>query len=128
MFKPTYQGIKLSTADMNIQSAAVGLMINYTGLNKTAEKKTATALADYEDVLRQACEPSLPCSHMHGNSFTRINFGLPTLSKDQLATVMVGRLNKIAQLYKSRRATSTGDTRDFYDYQLLLIERAMKNN
>ena len=28
MFKPTYQGIKLSAADMNIQSAAVGLMIN----------------------------------------------------------------------------------------------------
>ncbi len=130
MFKPTYQGIKLSAADMNIQSAAVGLMINYTGLNKTAEKKTATALADYEDVLRQTCEPSLPCSHsyMNGDSFTRINFGLPTLSKEQLAAVMVGRLNKIAQLYKSRRATSVGDTRDFYDYQLLLIERTLKNN
>ena len=41
---------------------------------------------------------------------------------------MVGRLNKIAQLYKSRRIASTGDTRDFYDYQLLLIERVMKNN
>ena len=130
MFKPTYQGIKLSAADMNIQSAAVGLMINYTGLNKTAEKKTATALADYEDVLRQTCEPSLPCSHsyMNGDSFTRINFGLPTLSKEQLAAVMVGRLNKIAQLYKSRRAASVGDTRDFYDYQLLLIERTLKNN
>ena len=115
---------------MNIQSAAVGLMINYTGLNKTAEKKTATALADYEDVLRQTCEPSLPCSHsyMNGDSFTRINFGLPTLSKEQLAAVMVGRLNKIAQLYKSRRAASVGDTRDFYDYQLLLIERTLKNN
>ncbi len=38
-FKPTYQGVKLSQADMNIQSAAVALMINYTGLGKAAEKK-----------------------------------------------------------------------------------------
>ena len=130
MFKPTYQGVKLSQADMNIQSAAVALMINYTGLGKAAEKKASTALADYEEVLRQTCEPALPCSHIHGHesSFTRINFGLPTLSKEQLAAVMTGRLNKIAQLYKSRRAASTGDTRDFYDYQLLLIERTLKNN
>ena len=130
MFKPTYQGVKLSQADMNIQSAAVALMINYTGLGKVAEKKASTALADYEEVLRQTCEPALPCSHVHGHesSFTRINFGLPTLSKEQLAAVMTGRLNKIAQLYKSRRAASTGDTRDFYDYQLLLIERTLKNN
>lgn len=130
MFKPTYQGVKLSQADMNIQSAAVALMINYTGLGKVAEKKASTALADYEEVLRQTCEPALPCSHIHGHesSFTRINFGLPTLSKEQLAAVMTGRLNKIAQLYKSRRAASTGDTRDFYDYQLLLIERTLKNN
>lgn len=130
MFKPTYQGVKLSQADMNIQSAAVALMINYTGLGKAAEKKASTALADYEEVLRQTCEPALPCSHIHGHesSFTRINFGLPTLSKEQLAAVMTGRLNKIAQLYKSRRAASTGDTRDFYDYQLFLIERTLKNN
>ena len=56
MFKPTYQGVKLSQADMNIQSAAVALMINYTGLGKAAEKKASTALADYEEVLRQTCE------------------------------------------------------------------------
>ena len=130
MFKPTYQGVKLSQADMNIQSAAVALMINYTGLGKVAEKKASTALADYEEVLRQTCEPALPCSHIHGHesSVTRVNCGLPTLSKEQLAAVMTGRLNKIAQLYKSRRAASTGDTRDFYDYQLLLIERTLKNN
>lgn len=83
MFKPTYQGVKLSQADMNIQSAAVALMINYTGLGKVAEKKASTALADYEEVLRQTCEPALPCSHVHGHesSFTRINFGLPHYPK-----------------------------------------------
>jgi len=40
---------------------------------------------------------------------------------------MTGRLRKVLSLYKSRRAAATGSTKDFYDYQILLIERTFAN-
>ena len=36
-------------------------------------------------------------------------------------------LREVLRLYKARRGSATGSTRDFYDYQILLIERLFAN-
>ena len=45
----------------------------------------------------------------------------------EIGALMTGRLRKVLSLYKSRRAAATGSTKDFYDYQILLIERTFAN-
>ena len=39
----------------------------------------------------------------------------------------IDRLREVLRLYKARRGSATGSTRDFYDYQILLIERLFAN-
>ena len=40
---------------------------------------------------------------------------------------MTGRLKRVLQKYKTYRAMATGSTRDYYDYQILMIERALQS-
>src|SRR3712207_7030439 len=40
------------------------------------------------------------------HSFTRINFGLPTLPAEVQGPLMTGQLKRISQLYKQRKATT----------------------
>lgn len=131
LFKATYQGKKLDNTEMELQSAAVTALIKQTGLSGETSKRTASAIA-FEEVVSLASEPTLPCSHsgcMHRDdegkdSFLRINFGLPTLSATTGAPLMTSKLKKVLSLYKQKRA-ATADvvTRDFYDYQIVRIEK-----
>ena len=66
------------------------------------------------------------CSMAGDNSFVRINLGTASLSASQLGAIMTGRLNRVLQKYRVYRNQSTGSTRDFYDYQILQIEK-LKN-
>jgi len=135
VFKPTYQNKALSHADINMQTAALSLMINGSGLSKQAEKKTTTALSDYEDFISSVNEVSLPCNHSclehmeeDSHSFLRINFGLPTLPTMMQNPLMTAQLKKILTLYKQRRLTTTDVTsRNFYDYQITTIEKLFKD-
>jgi len=116
-------------------------MLKNTGLAPTAKASTSLtgdAAALHTGAIGQPTTPedafdemtsSFPCScgMSHGNEFARINFGLPTLTKEQIGALMTGRLRKVLSLYKSRRAAATGSTKDFYDYQILLIERTFAN-
>ncbi len=120
-------GGKLSDTEQALQGAAIARLISNTGLNAKAATSATTSLADAE-ALAALNEPQpFPCSCglKHEQSFARINFGLPTLSKDELGALMTGRLQKVLSLYKARRGAATGSTRDFYDYQILLIERTL---
>ena len=133
LFKATYQGAKLSKSDINLQSSAISLLINNSGLKVEAKKSAATALDDFAEIMDLANEPTLPCSHtcMHSkedsSSFARINFGLPTLPENVLAPMMTAQLKKISQLYKQKRfAAQDKFTQDFYDYQILKIEKLFK--
>ncbi len=134
-------GGRLSDVEQNLQAAAISIMINNSGL----ADKTKTSLSDLgggsqnihsaEDmqytVLRDKATNPLPgcCAPgMQETSFTRINFGLPTLPKERMGALMAGRLREVLRLYKARRAQATGTTRDFYDYQILLIERTFATN
>ena len=116
-------------------------MLKNTGLAPTT--KASTSLVGYTDVApnpttgqetaqedafdEMASNFPCSCGMSHGNEFARINFGLPTLTKEQIGALMTGRLRKVLNLYKSRRAAATGSTKDFYDYQILLIERTFAN-
>jgi len=132
IFKASYRGVQLSPVEMNLQSAAIELMMKSTGLDKSNAKKGSKSLAAYWELMNEKDDCGLSCSHNHAvdgeNSFIRINFGLPTLSSTEIAVVMTSNLKKIAQLYKTKRVSARGEVRDFYDYQLLKIERLLKNN
>lgn len=122
------KGGKLSEVEQNLQAAAISIMLKNTGL--TPKAQSTKSLAEEENLLAETWpETSFPCScgMSHGNEFARINFGLPTLTQDQIGVLMTGRLRKVLSLYKSRRASATGTTKDFYDYQILLIERIFAN-
>ena len=58
--------------------------------------------------------------------FTRINMGGSTLSTTEVGALMLGRLQRILAKYRSYKASAVGSTRDFYNYQILLIERLLK--
>lgn len=130
LFKATYQGKKLNDTEMELQTASITALIKQSGLSAETAKKTASTLA-FEEVVSLSNEPTLPCSHSacqhqvtDKESFLRINFGLPTLSPTVGAPLMMGKLKKILSLYKQKRAATVDVmTRDFYDYQIVRIEK-----
>ena len=124
------QGGKLPDVEQNLQATAITLMMNNSGLASKAKSSTAS-LADEEAAaaadLRDGQLPGCCAIGPDGTAFARINFGLPTLPKDRLGALMTGQLRQVLRLYQARRGSATGSTRDFYDYQILLIERLFAN-
>ena len=130
LFKAPTAG-RLTDVEQKLQGAAITLMMNNSGL-ATATKASSSALTEedatsaWEDTETDAW-PGCCALGPDGTSFARINFGLPTLTKDRMGALMTGRLREVLRLYKARRGSATGSTRDFYDYQILLIERLFAN-
>ena len=118
----------LSEADKNLQSVAIAQMIKNLGLETTAAVKSA-ALHDEAEFCEEYNKMTMPCSHHicdETKSFARINLGVSSLTKDEFGAIMMGRLKVVLQKYKTFRNAAKGSTRDFYDYQILKIERALK--
>jgi hypothetical protein len=63
----------------------------------------------------------------YSTDFARINFGVSSLSKEQLGALMLGRLKAALAKYKIYRNAATGTTRDFYDYEIMKIEKVLSN-
>lgn len=121
-------GAKLTDSEKRIQSAAINLIITNSGLKPKEQKAASSALADYEDFIEWTEEPAVPCSHyIKDTSFARINFGLPVLSGNEMGAIMTGQLKKVLQMYKSYRNAASGSDRDYYDYQIILMERTLNN-
>ena len=119
------EGGKLSDVEQNLQAAAINIMIKNSGLSQQTAKST-TSLA--EETAATLPEESFGCCALGPSTdFARINFGLPTLTKERIGAIMTGRLKKVLALYKARKGGATGSTKDFYDYQILLIERILSN-
>jgi hypothetical protein len=118
----------LSEADKNLQSVAIAQMIKNLGLQTTAAVKSA-ALQDEAEFHDEYNKMTMPCSHHicdGTTSFARINFGVSSLTKDEFGAIMMGRLQTVLQKYKSYRSAAKGTTKDYYDYQILKIERALE--
>lgn len=133
IFEPTYRNKTLKEADINLQTLAVTYMINASGLKQTGGK-AASILGAYEEFMIDTDGPELPCSHSalehathDGHSFLRINFGLPTLPATTLNPLMTSHLREILDLYKKKKSSSDTSTRNFYNYQILMLEKLFKN-
>ncbi len=121
-------GGKLSDAEQNIQSAAIELMMSRTGLNATA-KTTKSSLTDEQQWHHELESPLFICNHGidADTSFARYNLGGSALSSAESGALMLGQLQKVLTKYRSYKASATGSTKDFYNYQILLIERLLNN-
>lgn len=118
----------LSDTDKNLQSVAIAQMIKNLSLETSAAVKSS-ALNDYVELDNDCHDTMVPCSHHicdGTRSFARINLGVSSLTKDEFGSIMMGRLQVVLQKYKTFRNTAKGTTKDFYDYQILKIERALK--
>ena len=108
-------GGRLSEVEQLLESAAVSQMLISSGL--VASKTTSASSLLAEEIDGNFC-------HFEEN-FVRINLGVSSLSKSQLNAIMTGRLRHVLQKYKAYRNVAVGSTRDFYDYQILSIEKAL---
>lgn len=128
VFKATYQGRKLNDVERDLQSETIELLIQYSDLQGTPVKVNLNALTD--DVNLEGIP--FPCSHVLAHqaeeqSFTRFTLG-PSMSVAEMAPYMSGALKKVLTLYKQKRAVTTdAATRDFYDYQIVTIEKLFNN-
>lgn len=103
-------GGKLSDVEQNLQSSALELMMARTGLSGASSASKTTTSKSLDDT-----------------SFTRINMGGSALSSVEMGALMVGHLQKLLPKFRAYRAASVGSTKDFYNYQILLIERQLNN-
>jgi len=107
---------RLSDVEQQLQSTAISQMLTSSGLVAAkSSTSSSSSLADEAD--------DSFCSY--DQSFVRINMGVSALSKVQLGTIMTGQLKRVLAKYKTYRSVATGSTRDYYDYQIIQIERAL---
>lgn len=145
IFDATKKGKALDATERNMQQAAIDVMTTYSGLKaKAASTKSLAedaavdcdAIVEFAEMMEQSTMPQFPCSfagcHAHDDSdhsFFRILIGLPSLPATELRPMMMSMLKKTLNLYKTRRAAATdAATRDFYDYQILQMERTLAVN
>lgn len=117
------KGGRLSDVEQHLQSSAVSHMLTASGLQgSSASSSSSSSSFSWDESLSDGSF----CGYTQ--DFVRINFGVSALSKSQLGAIMTGRLKRVLQKYRQYRNTATGSTRDFYDYEILLIERALSVN
>lgn len=120
-------GGKLSYAEQALQSNAINLMMQRTGLQPETGKKTK-GLTD-DQLWQNDLEMSQQICNANDmtDSFVRINYGGSMLSDAETGALMTGSLQRVLNKYRAYRATATGSTRDFYSYQILLLEKLLNN-
>ena len=138
IFSQTLKNKNLSASDMQIEATALDQLFKLSGLAKTANKSDKS-LADIGDAAlavytNEISKSSLACSHaMHNhkladntdsaNSFTRYIRSQATAPDVLTHSIAYAKINWIKDLYKTKRAKANSETKSFYDYQLLKIER-----
>lgn len=122
------QGGRLSPAEQKLQEAAIAQIIKASGLEKTPSKAATATAAAIDEFWHDVEAATSVCAHNHGDDhFSRINLGAAALSQPELGAMMLGRLHRVLAKYRTYRATAQGSTRDFYNYQIFLIERLLNN-
>lgn len=148
IFDATLKGKKLDATEKNMQQAAIDVMTTYSGL-KPKEAKASNSLTDEEapsitdefiETIALSTLPEFPCGFAGNHSlseacaahseqdtsFFRLLLNQNPLPTTEMRPMMTSLLRKTKDLYKSRRASATdAATRDFYDYQILAIDRTL---
>ena len=140
IFEATKKGKALDATERNMQQAAIDAMTTYSGLKPKQTRSTrgfadgtedASIFDEFTQSVALSTIPEIPCgfgtcdAHNDGEiSFFRLLLSQNTLPATELRPLMTSLLRKTQTLYKNRRATTTdASTRDFYDYQILAIQR-----
>lgn len=122
------KGGRLSLAEQRLQTAAIEQIVKISGLEKKTGSKASTSKLDTDEFWNDVLSPSSVCGHNHGNeSFARINLGASSIPQNELGPMMFGRLQAILAKYRVYRSKAVGSTRDFYNYQIFLIESLLSN-
>ena len=111
------KGGKLSDAEQQLQAAAIQQLMTSSGLVAKAATSSSSLAEDQDAHSDHFCS--------FDQSFVRINMGVSSLSKTQMGAIMTGMLKRVLAKYKVYRNAATGTTRDFYDYEILVMERAL---
>lgn len=128
IFKPTLQGKVLSASDIELQNEAIKVYSRNSGLeaSKSAEGGKKLLSSDDSSVTKSYTE-KLPCEFCDpSTSFVRINYGLPVLKEEIFKPLMLQQLKKVLNLYRIKRRTGDSKTRNFYEYQILVISKLLK--
>lgn len=137
IFDATKKGKALDATERTMQQAAIDVMATYSGLKPKEAKKTdassLSAVDEYAEAIALSTLPEMPCGFSPcqafadgDHSFFRLLLNQSPLPATELRPMMTSLLRKTLALYKSRRATAAdASTRDFYDYQILAIQRTL---
>ena len=137
IFDATYKGKALNATERNLQAMAIDVYTLYSGLQPKESKsssKSVSIMDEFAMTIADNTMPALPCSMAPSvcaddhRSFFRILMAQPSLPAIELRPLMAAQLRKVLALYKSKRATTTdATTRDFYDYQIHVINKTLTN-
>lgn len=130
VFKTTINGGSLTAEDMSLQSTAISVLMNISGLQPAPARAGGVRLMqEYENFVNTVYKTSMPCSHHNceEHSFARIIMNQPQLSKEKLNPLAAAQLKRISSLYKQGKASGVNqETKNFYDYYILQIDRLFK--
>lgn len=146
IFDATRKGKALDATERNMQQAAIDVMTTYSGLKpkepKSSKSSALTDCADealspvdeFAEMMAISTLPQFPCGYApteaeleEGRSFFRILLNQAPLPATELRPMMTSLLRQTRDLYKSKRlSTSDRATRDFYDYQIIAINRTLE--
>lgn len=127
IFKPTIQGRSLSESDIKLQHEAIKFYRKGSGIEapKASEGSSKLPFLDGSS-LSISNDEKLPCEYCDpSTSFVRINYGLPSLKEEIFRPLMLQQLKKVLNLYRAKRGTGDSQTRNFYEYQILTINKLL---
>lgn len=126
IFQPTLQGRSLSESDLKLESAAIDFYTKNSGLQPQQAKKSILGLDSKDAITVNVAADKLPCEAAEAETgFVRINYGLPALDSNIYKPMMTGQLKRVLQLFRAKRNTGDIKTRNFYDYQILTINKLL---
>ncbi|KGN93752.1 zinc-dependent metalloprotease [Porphyromonas crevioricanis] len=135
LFEPSIKGKKLSSADIDIEALAIGMMLKASGLVKE-EKSGSNRLQDEEELLATKFfkEEQLPCAlgYRQGanandmaQSFARITIAYRPIPTHVIAPLWMKQLKEIRRIYTTRKNATDKALRAHYEYQIMRIDNAL---
>ena len=118
------KGGELAFAEQSLESTAITQMLKTLTPASTATSSSTDIAAS--DQMNEGTADEDFCTY-RDDSFFRVNMGVSALNKDEMGAIMMGRLQKVLQKYRTYRAAAQGLSRDYYNYQILRIEKALSN-
>lgn len=141
IFAATRSNQPLNSTEMNLQTTAINTLARVSGLDALAGMKPAStsleAVDDYYNFMIQCAAPSIACSGENrmadlddgSRSFYRIALGENPLPESELKPLMAKQLRRIRSLYTGAVGKGSDDlTREFYRYQLRVLDKLLNDN